>query len=120
MAGLFDWSGDGECTPSDSPFAFSGHYLWRAAGVRNARKGYIEGATPSYTDRMSQSDREKAKQALEGFTFYGTRPNGDIATRCQKAVDTYYGEGKYELIAYELTCNISTGYPIGVFWMRNA
>lgn len=116
LARFYDWCGDGQRTPEKYPYAFSTHFLWR-----DGEKGAfgVAGSEAVYTDRMAGWDRQKAREALKDFDFFGTVPPHPQRTACQRAVDHFFGPGKYTCVGYGLSCNQSNGYPIGVFFLRN-
>jgi hypothetical protein len=120
MRSQYDWCGPGRDTPEKSPRSFSTYYLWRSNSCEKTPFGYIEGAIPLSTAAMRQQNHAIAADALRGFSDFGTRPSGNIQQKCQRAIDVFYGEGVYECVAYAMSCNVSSGFPVGLFWVREA
>ena len=110
----YDWAGDGRRTREEYPYSFSAHYIFRdGAKVRFG----IEGADGFYTDRMRSWEPEKFERAMKGFGFYGTLPSGNAKVACNRAAKIYFGEDA-ECVGYALDCNVSNGYPIGIFFIK--
>lgn len=101
----YDWvSPDQNRTPEEYPYSFSAHYLWREDDMKYA--------APIYADRMWQWDFDKAKVAF-GNSQRGYRTKEE----CKKIIESYY-KGQYECVGYALSCNVSNGYEIGIFYVR--
>jgi hypothetical protein len=114
---MYDWvDPSDQRTREEYPYNFSSHYLF-CDGDRG--QFGIVGADAVFTDRMRQQDREKASLALKGFSDFGTRPPGDIRKSCRKAVRLFCGPG-VKCVGYALTCNQSSGYPIGIFFIQQS
>lgn len=91
-------------TPEDYPYGFSPYWLQRPEARVHAE--WV------YSDRMSQWDYEKFKHARQESEF-NISYNFNFEA-CKKLIQIYY-EGKYQCVGYALCCNVSSGYPIGMF-----
>lgn len=91
------------------PYSFDAHYIWR-----NFNKNKIPKRIGTvYSDRLMQWNVEKYKEAFDGQGWI------DQLTKeqCIKAIDIYY-TGKYKCVGYAVACNVSSGYPLGVFYIE--
>lgn len=115
--GRYDWvhDGPGNVSPQQSRYHFSPYYLFR---IGQKGPNGIKGADAVYTDRMQQWDSDKAGRALEKFTDWRTRPDGDPRTICQEAAEIYFGKG-VKCVGYAVGGNLSNGFPYGIFFLRN-
>lgn len=105
IAARYDWvDPDRTRTPEEYPYNFDAHFKWRED---------LEGADVVYSDRMWQSDWDLAKWAFNGL---GQRGNY-TRQQCKDIVDAYY-QGRYECVGYALACNQSSGYEIGMFYIK--
>lgn len=102
---MYDWVDPTQTrTPENYPYSFDAHYIWREN---------LKGASGVYSDRMWEWDREKAKMAFDGV---GQRAIRD-KQKTKKVIEKYY-DGKYECVGYALCCNVSNGYEIGIFYLK--
>ena len=104
---MYDWvyPEDNNLTPREAPYSFSPYYVWR----KN-----LTDSNPVYTDRMWEWDREKAKEA---FGKHGQRVKEFSESECNKIVKAYFGS-KYKCVGFSMECNRSSGYEIGVFYLK--
>ena len=89
-------------TPDDYPYSFDAYYLWK---TKELDKAY-----PVYTDRMRQQDPEKASKAFKGLGQFGNYTE----KQCKQIVKDFFGNNA-KCVGYALSCNVSSGYPIGIF-----
>lgn len=107
----YDWVSPGlhNQTPQESPYGFSGYYLWRdfKSGDRT-----VDGV---YSDRMAGWEPEKWAEAMRG-----RKQNWQTMSRseAEAIIKIYYG-GRYTLVGYATECNVSNGYPVGIFFIRD-
>lgn len=100
----YDWVDPSRTrSPEEYPYSFDAHYIWRDD---------LTGATPIYSDRMWEWDWEKAKAA-----FKNNQRGRRVKHECKEIIERYY-DGKYECVGYALCCNVSNGYEIGIFYVR--
>jgi len=108
----YDWvSSDWEYpkTPEQYPYSFDSYYVWRDFD-KTELSDEIETV---YSDRMYQWNYEKAKTVFKGKQIL----NNLNKKECKKIVKEYFGSDT-KCIGYALSCNISNGYPIGVFFIQ--
>jgi hypothetical protein len=104
-AARYDWVDTNNTrTPEDYPYSFDAHFKWRDS---------LKDATVVYSDRMWQWDYDLAKWAFNGL---GQRGNY-TKQQCKDIIDAYY-QGKYKCVGYALCCNQSSGYEIGIFYIK--
>lgn len=109
----YDWCWPGGTRTREShPYSFDAHFIWKDWKGPNDK----EACDVVYSDRMWQWDREKADKAF-ALVQRGQRIGDLRKDACSKIIESYY-DGKYECAAYALCCNQSTGYEIGIFWLR--
>lgn len=92
--------------PDTHPYNFDTYYTWRPKGT--TYNNVI------YGDRMREWDWEKAKAAFAGLPG----PQEMTPEDAKLAISRYY-DGKAECVGYAVSCNQSSGYPIGVFFVKN-
>lgn len=103
----YDWVDPSDTrTREEYPYSFSDHYIWR-------EEAKMKGSSTVHVDRMFQQDYEKAKLA---FGNLGQRGNYTKA-QCKDIIRKYFGEDM-ECVGFSLSCNISTGYEIGTFYIK--
>lgn len=93
--------------PDKYPYSFDTYFTWRPDPDK------AEGAGAIYSDRMREWDWEKAKMAFkDSGSTESMKPN-----QAKRVIELYY-DGKYECVGYAVACNQSSGYPIGVFYIK--
>jgi hypothetical protein len=95
-------------TKEEYPYAYSAHYLF---GERS------DDASAVYSDRLSQWDHDKFKSALgelsrKHFNQFSPKDCSDFLSR-------YFGR-EVECVALAEECNVGNGYPLWIFWFRDA
>lgn len=95
-------------SPKECPYSFDAYFIWKTAAHK--------GANVNYSDRMYQADYDKATKAFSAVQK-GNRAQSLTMREARAVIDIYY-DGKYDCVAYGLSCNQSTGYEIGIFWLR--
>jgi hypothetical protein len=112
-ASRYDWcfsSGNNQRTPDEYPYSFDTYYLWR-----DFEESDMEGIDSVYSDRMRDWEPEKFKAALEasgkGWIDRMTKE------RAKTFIKVYY-DGKYECVGFGRGCNVSNGYPLGIFFLK--
>lgn len=107
----YDWvSPHSKRTPEEYPYSFSAHYLWKSKDAKD-----LKGASAVYSDRMSQWNRKKADMAFKSANVsFG---NHLTQYQCNQIIDRYY-DGQYRCVACALDCNVSTGYPLYIFFLK--
>lgn len=92
-------------SPEDYPYAFSEYWIIRPA------PGILY--QPFYSDRMREWDGVAYEKALRasGWTPMQEHPTTESL---HKMVDTYFGS-EFKLAGYARSCNVSNGYPLGIF-----
>lgn len=106
----YDWV-DNSCTrtPEEYRYSYSSHYVWRDFDKTNVPDNVFV----VYSDRMSQHDYEKYNRVVAGV---GWIENIDKKT-AKRIIKDYYG-GKYACVGFARSCNQSTGYGIGMFFVK--
>ncbi|WP_156883599.1 hypothetical protein [Salipiger mucosus] len=110
--GNLDWVDErSSCnrTPREAPYGYSAHFKWREFDKRNPP----EGIDAVHSDRMQQWNAEKYRAAFKGKGWIDALSK----EKCKNAIRTYY-DGKYECIGYAVECNVSNGYPVGLFFLK--
>lgn len=107
----YDWCfNDSENrSPREYPYSYSGHYLWREFDKHNVPKG-IESV---HSDRMMGWDYDKYKKAFHKAGF----ADNIKKEKAKEIIEIYY-DGKYECVGYAIECNLSNGYPYGIFYIK--
>lgn len=95
-------------TKEEYPYAYSAHYLWGEAGPMDAAV---------YSDRLSQWGHDKYLNALgdlskKHFRNFSPKDCSDFLSR--------YMDKPIECIALAEECNVGNGYPLWIFWYRDA
>lgn len=112
---IYDWCFDDDPnkrTKEKYPYSYDAHYLWR-----DFEKDNMEGISSVYSDRMMQWDSEKYERAR---SFSGGGWIESISKEAaKKFVQSYYG-GKYNCVGFGICCNQSTGYGIGLFFIKDS
>ena len=106
-----DWCSedDENFTPQQRPYSYSAHYTWR-----DFDKNDIPADVGSvYSDRMREWDTEVYTEATKGLGWI----ENISKSQAKKLIKTYYG-GKYECVGFAKTCNVSNGYGLGIFFIR--
>lgn len=105
----YDWV-DPFCTrtPEDHPYSYSAHYLWRTF----ADDAKPPGMAAIYSDRMARWDHDKYRAAMQGRGFI----EGLSRQACEEVIESYH-DGKFRCVGYAVCCNVSSGYPIGIFFI---
>jgi hypothetical protein len=110
LAHEYDWVSPGlhNRTPGEALYGFSGYFLWRKFMQGDETVGGV------YSDRMQQWDPEKWSEAMRG-----RKQNWQTmsAQEAKEIIWAYYGSD-YELVGYATECNVSNGYPLGIFFIR--
>jgi len=91
--------------PDSHPYNFDTYYTWRPQVKYN---------NTIYSDRMREWDWDKAKAAFAGMPG----PQSMTPDQAKTVIDRYY-DGKAECVGYAVSCNQSSGYPLGVFFVRD-
>ncbi|GHB33689.1 hypothetical protein GCM10007094_23110 [Pseudovibrio japonicus] len=106
----YDWVEPGQTrTPEEYPYNFDAHFKWREFD----KLAHDEPRQVFYSDRMLSWDYEKY---MESFGSHGWLTSL-TKEQCKKAVETYFGASQ-ECVGFALCCNQSTGYPIGIFFVK--
>jgi hypothetical protein len=109
----YDWcfsSGREQRTPEEHPYSFDAYYLWR-----NFEKSDMDGIDSVYSDRMRDWEPEKFEAAMEAA---GKGWLDKMTEDRAKAFIKVYYDGKYECVGFGRCCNVSNGYPIGIFFLK--
>lgn len=106
----YDWCFGGSRTPESHPYSYDAFYVWR-----DFDKDDMSGIGGEYSDRLQQWEPEKyahaRREAGMGAIENVTRE------QARKFIKAYYG-GKYECVGYARCCNVSSGYGLGIFYIR--
>lgn len=110
LKSMYDWTDEHSRmrTPQAHPYGFDGHFKWRDFDKNKTPKGL----DMVYSDRMNQWDSEKYKEAFAGSGWI----QGLDKKTSKEVIEKYY-DGKYECVGYAVCCNVSNGYPIGMFYL---
>lgn len=109
----YDWTHHGNRTPEEYPYSFSAHYLWRDFDKNDIPKG----VSSEYSDRMRGWDNAAYERAREAVNFSEMTAQLDRAS-AKQFVEIYHG-GACECVGYARDCNVSNGYPLGIFFIRS-
>lgn len=105
--GKYDWVNENETrSPEVYPYSFSSHYIWKLDET--------DGCDVIWADRLFDQDYEKATKA---FGEYRSTSNYISPIAANHILKEFYGK-KVDVVAYGLSCNVSNGYPIGMFFVR--
>lgn len=109
----FDWvDPDGELRdPITFRYSYSPYYLWRDFNKYHKP----ENIQVVHYDRMRQWDPEAFAKAFKGIG--GLRMENLTKKEAQKIIRIYFN-GKYECVGFAVGANMSNGYPIGMFFMK--
>ena len=112
MHALMDWCFENNSgrTPREYPYSYDAHFSWR-----DFDKSDMEGIDIVYSDRMRDWDPEKYKTALNTV---GRCWIENISRDAAKRLIEIYYDGAYECVGFGRCCNMSSGYGIGLFYLR--
>lgn len=110
--GEYDWlSPHSTRTPDEYPYAYSEHYVWR-----DFKSG--DGAVQAhYTDRMREWDGPKWRYATRNDRLKNYQSEPVHREAAQAVVSDYFGP-EFECVGFAKSCNQSSGYPLGIFFVR--
>ena len=118
----YDWVLEGSTrTPEQYPYGFDAHYLWRLFDKNVFPTGT---RTTIYTDRMQEWDPAKYAAAIDpNSTEFGKLSKGfsvfqAYAPDAQIVVKRYFGEN-VACVGFAIACNVSNGYPLGIFILED-
>lgn len=102
----------GRRTPQRYHYSHDAYFLWRDFKVG-------KGVTPAviWSDRMRRNSPEKYENAVKS-ALSGRFDHYHMSKKDAKAfVKEFFGEG-VECVGYGVGCNVSNGYPIGIFFIK--
>ncbi len=118
----YDWVLEGSTrTPEKHPYGFDAHYLWRLFDKNVFPTGT---RTTIYTDRMHEWDAKKYAAAIDPNSMeFGKLSKGfsvfqAYAPDAQIVVKRYFGEN-VACVGFAIACNVSNGYPYGIFILED-
>lgn len=113
---VYDWCfGETGRTPEQHPHSYDAHYLWRDFDKADREAMQAEEIQSVYSDRMMQWDSKKYEAARKASKA-GWIENIDRRT-AEKFIESYY-DGKMICVGFGKCCNVSTGYGIGLFFIK--
>lgn len=106
-------------TPSESPYGFSEHFVWRTEDVRPAGPSNIHavcspGVEAAYSDRLSEWNRDAFNRACQSVAG----PSEFWDQRQASRFLTFYFGKPTKAVALARGCNRSNGYPYWIIWFK--
>lgn len=97
-------------TPKTHPYSFDAYFVFRDfdKSVSNPKRHVI------YSDNLMYNDSEKFKK---GTNTAGNNVASYSKSEAKKFAKACFGS-KYKCVGYSITCNVSNGCPIGMFWIE--
>ncbi|MBO9428818.1 hypothetical protein [Sulfitobacter sp. R18_1] len=113
MSARYDWcfdDGQEKRNPDEYRYSFDPYYLWR-----DFNKERMDGIDSVYSDRMREWDPKKYEAACKKSKFRGI--DSCTKTQAKAFIEAYYDD-KYECVGVGRACNVSNGYPLGLFFLK--
>lgn len=112
----YDWCFDSGLElhgPDSRPYGFDAYFIWRDFDKNDEED--MKGIHSVYSDRMREWNPEKYEAARKGKDL------GWMDRLDRKKAVTFikeYYDGKYECVGFGRACNVSNGYPLGIFFLK--
>jgi hypothetical protein len=97
------------------PYSYDAHFVWR-----DFDKADMSGIVSVYSDRMRDWDPRKYDAAMSAATKATGRCWVEDLTKesTSRFIEVYY-DGVMDCVGFGRACNVSTGYGIGLFFIKD-
>lgn len=99
-----------ERNPIDFPYSFDRYLIWKSKKYRRNKSYNI-----SYSDRLKNNDTKRFTEAKMQIFENSSYTFPEDPEKIEKFLSIYF-KRKIELIAVEVECNRSNGYPYWIFY----